>query len=53
MSEFTHFNEQGRAKMVDVSEKAQMLRTATAQGRVLLNAETYEKVKGGKMKKGD
>ncbi|MBQ8929139.1 MAG: cyclic pyranopterin monophosphate synthase MoaC [Oscillospiraceae bacterium] len=53
MSEFTHFNEQGRARMVDVSQKEQTLRIATAEGVVRLNAETYEKVKNGKMKKGD
>ena len=35
--EFTHFNHQGRARMVDVSEKADTLRTATAKARVLLN----------------
>ena len=49
MSEFTHFNEQGRARMVDVSQKEQTLRIATAEGVVRLNAETYEKVKSGKM----
>ena len=44
--EFTHFNHQGRARMVDVSEKADTLRTATARARVLLNADTYALVKG-------
>lgn len=51
--EFTHFNDEGRAKMVDVSEKAQTLRTAKATATVYLNAETFEKVVDGKMKKGD
>ena len=53
MSDFTHFNEEGRARMVDVTEKAQTLRTATAAGEVHLNRETFDKVKNGKMKKGD
>ena len=34
MSDFTHFNEQGRAKMVDVGEKSISRRTATAAARV-------------------
>ena len=51
--EFTHFNHQGRARMVDVSEKADTLRTATARARVLLNADTYTLVKSGGIKKGD
>ena len=50
---FTHFNDEGRARMVDVSAKAQTLRTATATATVYLNAETYELVVEGKMKKGD
>ena len=45
--EFTHFNHQGRARMVDVSEKADTLRTATAKARVLLNDDTYALVKSG------
>ena len=53
MSDFTHFNEEGRARMVDVTEMAQTLRTATAAGEVHLNRETFDKVKNGKMKKGD
>ena len=51
--EFTHFNDEGRARMVDVSEKAQTLRTAKALAIVHLNAETFDKVCQGKMKKGD
>lgn len=53
MPELTHFNEEGRAKMVDVSEKAQTMRTAVARAEVHLNKETYALVAGGKMKKGD
>ena len=47
MADFTHFNENGRAKMVDVSEKADTVRTAVAAGRVLVNAETFELIKTG------
>lgn len=53
MSDFTHFNETGHAKMVDVSEKAATVRTAVAAGRVKMNRETFELVKSGGMKKGD
>ncbi len=51
--EFTHFNGQGRARMVDVSEKPLTLRTATARARVLLNKSTYALIKTGGIKKGD
>lgn len=51
--ELTHFNAEGRARMVDVSEKDITLRTATAMGRVVLNRETFALVAEGKMKKGD
>ena len=53
MNDFTHFNESGRAKMVDVSEKTKTSRTAVAAGRVRMNRETFELVKTGGMKKGD
>jgi cyclic pyranopterin monophosphate synthase len=53
MAELTHFNDDGRARMVDVSEKDVTLRTATAEGVVLLSAETYKLVMAGRMKKGD
>ena len=51
--ELTHFNDEGRARMVDVSEKAITLRTATAGAVVHLNADTFALVRDGKMKKGD
>ena len=53
MQDFTHFNEQGRAKMVDVGEKPVSVRTAVAAGRVLVNEETFALIKSGGMKKGD
>ena len=53
MPDFTHFNEQGRAKMVDVGEKPVSVRTAVAAGRVLVNRETFALIRSGGMKKGD
>ena len=53
MSDFTHFNDQGRAKMVDVGEMPVSTRTATAAGRVLVNRETFALIRSGGMKKGD
>lgn len=52
-TDFTHFNEQGRAKMVDVGEKPLSRRTAVAGARVLVSRETFELIRGGGMKKGD
>ena len=53
MSELTHFNEQGRAKMVDVTNKAVTHRTAVAAGEIHMAPGTLEKIKSGTMKKGD
>ena len=53
MADFTHFNDQGRAKMVDVGEKPPTRRTATAAARVLVNADTFALIRSGGMKKGD
>lgn len=53
MSDFTHFNEQGRAHMVDVSGKGESVREAVAVGRILMHADTLARVRGGSMKKGD
>lgn len=51
--DFTHFNEQGRAKMVDVGEKPPTRRCAAAAARVLLNRETFDLIRSGGVKKGD
>ena len=51
--DFTHFNEQGRAKMVDVGEKPVTVRTAVAAARVLVNRDTFALIRSGGMKKGD
>ena len=53
MQDFTHFNEQGRAKMVDVGDKPVTTRTAVAAARVLVSRETFELIRSGGMKKGD
>lgn len=53
MEDFTHFNDQGRAKMVDVGEKDPSRREATAGARVLVSPETFERIRTGGMKKGD
>ena len=53
MQDFTHFNDQGRARMVDVGEKPVTVRTAVAAARVLVNEETFRLIKTGGMKKGD
>ena len=53
MAELTHFNEQGRAKMVDVTKKAVTQRTAVAMGEIHMALETLEQIKSGTLKKGD
>ena len=53
MADFTHFNDEGRARMVDVGEKPITVRTAVAAARVLVNEQTFELIKTGGMKKGD
>ena len=53
MEDFTHFNEQGRARMVNVGEKPVTTRTAVAAARVLVNENTFALIKSGGMKKGD
>lgn len=53
MSKLTHFNEQGRAKMVDVSEKAETVRTAIAKSSIIVNETIHEQITEGTNKKGD
>ncbi|MFG6121269.1 cyclic pyranopterin monophosphate synthase MoaC [Thalassobacillus sp. B23F22_16] len=53
MTEFTHFNEQGRARMVDISEKDVTTRTATAVSSVQVNHEIYKKITNKEISKGD
>ena len=53
MNELTHFNEQGRARMVDVTEKAVTFREAAAAGEIRVAPETLDHIKAGTLKKGD
>ncbi|MCD1259549.1 cyclic pyranopterin monophosphate synthase MoaC [Paenibacillus athensensis] len=50
---FTHMNEQGRARMVDVSDKSETKRTAVARTTLQLGKETLSRIQDGTMKKGD
>ncbi|HZG58279.1 cyclic pyranopterin monophosphate synthase MoaC [Paenibacillus sp.] len=46
-------NEQGRARMVDISDKAETVRTATATSAVVMRPETLQAIKAGTAAKGD
>ncbi len=50
---FTHFDENGNARMVNVSGKSETTRLATAKGYVSMSDKAYSMVKAGSMKKGD
>lgn len=49
----THFDDQGRAHMVDVGHKSETQREAIARGRVLMQPETLALIQQGGIKKGD
>ena len=49
----THFDDQGRPRMVDVSEKAATVRTAAAEGRIVMAPETLERLLSGSTPKGN
>lgn len=51
--DLTHMNKDGRARMVDVSEKDDTVRIAVAKGNIKMNKETLEVIQTGKAKKGD
>lgn len=53
MTDFSHFNEQGRAKMVDISDKKTTARTAVAKTSIQVNKEIYEKITNNQIAKGD
>jgi len=53
MSELTHFNDEGRAMMVDVSEKESTFREAVAAGIVYAKAKTLKLIAHGEITKGD
>lgn len=51
--EFTHFDENGNAIMVDVSEKVETVRVAVARGSIIVKKEVFEKIKNHDIEKGD
>ena len=51
--EFTHFDQNGAAWMVDVGGKADTEREAVAEGSIFMSRECFDKVREGSMKKGD
>ncbi len=53
MSDLTHFDARGQAHMVDVGEKAETRRSATATGRVIMQPETLRRIMEGSAAKGD
>ena len=53
MADFSHFNEDGRATMVDVGGKDVTERVAVAVGRILVNKQCFDMIKTGGHKKGD
>lgn len=53
MNEFTHIDDEGRVRMVDVSEKAPTRRVAVACGRISMNSETLDNIRASNVKKGN
>lgn len=53
MAELTHFDAEGQAHMVDVSDKPVTARVAVAEGFVRMTPETLAAITGGEAKKGD
>jgi cyclic pyranopterin phosphate synthase len=53
MAELTHFDADGKARMVDVGEKDVTARSATARTSVLMKAATLQLIESGGVKKGD
>ena len=53
MGKFSHIDDEGKAKMVDVSHKPDQIRVARAKGFIKLQPETVSLIRDNKMKKGD
>jgi cyclic pyranopterin phosphate synthase len=53
MSEFTHIDAEGRARMVDVGEKAETARSASAEGFIKMTFETLDAIERNALSKGD
>ena len=52
-AKFTHLDAEGRARMVDVTDKPVTARTATAEARVVMQPQTLQMIVDGNHKKGD
>jgi cyclic pyranopterin phosphate synthase len=53
MAEFTHLDDKGRVRMVDVTEKAATVRTAVAGAEIRMRPDTFELIRDQKVKKGN
>ena len=53
MKGFTHFDGEGKAKMVDITEKRMTKRSATATGTILMKQETLDLIEKNRIAKGD
>lgn len=53
MSDFTHLDNEGRVRMVDVTDKGHTHRTAVASGHIKMNPETFRRIQDQKVKKGN
>lgn len=53
MADFTHFNDKGHAKMVDITSKSETVRTAVARSSIEVSDEIYQKIIHSKIAKGD
>lgn len=53
MAEFTHFDKDGRARMVDISDKAETARVAVARSGIQMTKEVYKNITEQRNKKGD
>jgi len=49
----THLDDQGNARMVDISDKPRVKRTAVARGQIKMLPDTIKQIRDGSMKKGD
>ena len=53
MSKFTHIDDEGRVRMVDVTDKKPTARVAIAGGAVFMSPDTFELIRNQKVKKGN
>jgi cyclic pyranopterin monophosphate synthase len=53
MTKFSHFDDKGKAKMIDVTGKERTVRKAVARGKVLMQKKTLSLIERGEMPKGD